>query len=152
MQAARDYRVTADIHYDDYIFNTLYMLKGKNLESGARHYYLSGRTSAEKIRDIVALHRHMKLPLDRLDMPISILDFASGYGCVSRHMRNVFPNSNVVAMDIHEKAYYFNTENLGVKAAISRTQPEDVETFFEFDVVFALSFFSHIPKKGFSRG
>jgi 2-polyprenyl-3-methyl-5-hydroxy-6-metoxy-1,4-benzoquinol methylase len=149
IQSAKDYNVIPDIYFDDYIFNALYVLKDRNLDVAAWNYYMSGRTSAEKIRDIVALHRHRKIQLEKLDMPISMLDFASGYGCVTRHMQNIFPNINVVAMDIHEKAYHFNKDNLGLSVARSQTKPEDVQPFLEFDVVFALSFFSHMPKARF---
>ena len=149
LQSAQDYRVIPDIHFDDFIFNALYVITEKNLDLAAWNYYMSGRTSAEKIRDIVALHHHLKIQQDQLETPISMLDFASGYGCVTRHMRNIFPNINIVAMDIHEKAYQFNRDHLGLKAAMSQTKPEGVKPFFAFDVVFALSFFSHLPKQRF---
>jgi hypothetical protein len=52
-----------------------------------------------------------------------ILDFASGYGCVSRHFKNVMPSALLTAMDIHENAYHFNKMHFGVDAIVSSVDP-----------------------------
>jgi SAM-dependent methyltransferase len=113
----------------------------KNFGKAVEHYFLNGRVSATNIRELVSSR------LRRQPAPLEFLDFASGYGCVARHIRNVFPGVNVTAMDIHEKAFWFNQTNLKVKAALSSTDPADASAPAQFDVVFALSFFSHMPRK-----
>jgi SAM-dependent methyltransferase len=77
---------------------------------------------------------------------MTILDFASGYGRVARHMKNVVPNGKMVAIDLEETAMYFNTAHLGLQAAVFDPDPARVSPFFEFDVVMALSFLSTQPR------
>jgi cyclopropane fatty-acyl-phospholipid synthase-like methyltransferase len=77
---------------------------------------------------------------------MTLLDFASGYGGVTRHFRNLIPQGKVVAMDVHDKAMYFNTAHLGVQGVVSDVDPGRVNPFFRFDLVFAIGFFSHLPR------
>jgi SAM-dependent methyltransferase len=77
---------------------------------------------------------------------MTILDAPSGYGCVARHLKNVIPHGKVVSLDHDDKAMYFNQAHLGVQAAVLDVNPARVNPFFQFDVVFALSFFSHMPR------
>jgi SAM-dependent methyltransferase len=55
----------------------------------------------------------------------------------------------VVACDIHEEATRFIAKHLNVRAVLSRHAPDDFAVAQDFDVVFALSFFSHMPKATF---
>lgn len=140
------YRVVTDIHLDDWVFSYLHALYGSDMDKTLEIYLRSGRASAEKIRDLIGDLQGARIEGGKIGAPMTLLDFASGYGCVTRHIRNVIPAGKVVAMDIHDKAMYFNSANLGVQAAVSRTNPAEVDAFFEFDVVFVLSFFSHLPR------
>jgi len=80
-----------------------------------------------------------------------MLEFASGYGCVSRHLGNVLPNMNVTSGDIHPEAITFIQNVLGKKAILSSATPEELCLEQKFDVVFALSFFSHTPDRTWGR-
>jgi 2-polyprenyl-3-methyl-5-hydroxy-6-metoxy-1,4-benzoquinol methylase len=143
IHVAAQYNIVPDLHVEDYVFNALYSHSyAKEFDKAFDAYCQSGRVSAVNIADIINRH----LEPSRSGHPITFLDFASGYGCVSRHFRNVFPGSPVVAMDIHDHAFYFNTGHLKIDAAISHTVPANVAIFSRFDVVFALSFFSHMPR------
>lgn len=144
---ASKYGVTADIHVDDHFFGYLSGLYGQDLQKTLDVYLSTGKTSAEKIRDLIAELQGAKVVDGKVTDPMTILDFASGYGCVARHFKNVIPQGKVVAIDIHDKAMYFNTAHLGVQAVVSDINPARVNPFFQFDVVFALSFFSHLPKE-----
>jgi SAM-dependent methyltransferase len=138
-EAATKYGIIPDIFAEDYIFNATYHYFKKNFGKSVEHYFLSGRVSATNIQELI--------PPRLRQQPLEFLDFASGYGCVARHIRNVFPGANVTAMDIHEKAFYFNQNNLKIKAALSSVEPAGVTAPGQFDVVFALSFFSHMPRR-----
>ncbi len=48
------------------------------------------------------------------DRPFDLLEFASGYGCVTRHFKNTMPNARVVASDIHPQAMDFVESHLAV--------------------------------------
>ena len=140
------YGVITDIHLDDWVFSYLYEMFGRDMDKTLGIYLMSGRVSAEKIRDLIVDLQGATLADGKIREPMTLLDFASGYGCVTRHINNVIPDGKVVAMDIHDKAMYFNSANLKVQAALSNTDPAKVDAFFQFDVVFALSFFSHMPR------
>jgi 2-polyprenyl-3-methyl-5-hydroxy-6-metoxy-1,4-benzoquinol methylase len=55
------------------------------------------------------------------------------------------------ACGIHEDAVQFIKEQLGLEAVMSSSHPNDLILHQSFDVVFALSFFSHMPKNTFAR-
>jgi SAM-dependent methyltransferase len=144
---AQHYGVEGSIHVNDWVFQYIYHLNQKNAAKTLDVYLQSGAASAAKLRDLVSEIQGAKVVDGKVAPPMSILDFASGYGCVARHIRNAFAQANLVAMDIHENAIYFNQNNLGIQGAVSNVNPSLVDPFFKFDVVFSLSFFSHLPRK-----
>jgi 2-polyprenyl-3-methyl-5-hydroxy-6-metoxy-1,4-benzoquinol methylase len=143
---ANSYNVASAIHFDDLIFAALHTVApNKDLDVVVDTYFASGRVSAERVRDIASLY-YAERPRDR---PPKILDFASGYGCVSRHLRNVMPSAEVMACDIHPAACDFHRQHLGIDAKQSVFEPERLAAQPEFDIVIAISFFSHLPKRSF---
>ena len=74
------------------------------------------------------------------------LEFASGYGCVTRHLIKEFVDARITACDIHDQALKFISEQLQLPIVRSSHNPEAFQTGRQFDAVFAISFFSHMPK------
>ena len=58
---------------------------------------------------------------------------------------------SVTSCDIHPEAINFLNEKFGVDVVLSNSIPEKLEISDKFDVIFALSFFSHMPKITFGR-
>jgi len=116
-------------------------------EAAVRHYFSDGAESARKLEGIVREH----LPSVVSNRKVSILEFASGYGMVTRHLGIMPSQAKLVACDIHQQAVDFIRERLQQIAVMSRHLPEEVSFDESFDVVFALSFFSHIPEVTFTR-
>jgi hypothetical protein len=108
-----------------------------------RHYFDNGLESARKLAHLTAQF------LPEVPRP-SILEFASGYGCVTRHLLNVMPHAQVTACDIHPQANSF-VQGLGFDTVASASAPEDFNVGRKFDVVFALSFFTHMPRSTWAR-
>lgn len=81
--------------------------------------------------------------------PNSVLEFASGYGRVTRHVRNIFPKVSWTCSDVHPRAVEFARDRLGFNAFLSTPRPPEWTVTQKFAVVFALSFFSHIPHSTF---
>jgi SAM-dependent methyltransferase len=82
--------------------------------------------------------------------PHVVLDFAAGYGCVTRHLaRN--PALTVTACDIHAEAVTFLRHEIGVRALGSAACPEELSLPRLYDAVLALSFFSHMPLATWAR-
>lgn len=144
---ADSYGIRPEIHAEDYIFHALYeKFYNYDLFEAARKYYLIGHVNAGKIADLAT----QWLTPTNSSRPLSVMDFASGYGCVARHLCKALPDANCVAVDIHEKAVAFNRQILAVESQLSASSPQRLHLERQAqDVVFALSFFSHIPKRNF---
>jgi SAM-dependent methyltransferase len=137
VEVAKDYDVVPDIHEDDFIFQ--YSLsRNPNPIAVAKRYFDRGRYASRKLSDYIKRFSFG----DR--SATSVLDFASGYGCVARHFNHDL-SGRVVCCDIHEKAVAFSKEKLGIDAILSSNEPGNLKIQETFDVIFVLSFFSHMP-------
>lgn len=107
-----------------------------------QYYFSDGKRSADRLRELLATW----LP----DKQGRLLEFASGYGCVTRHfLAGALPGWEVTSADIHHEAVLFLQE-LGGRAVPSVSRPEMLR-LQPVDAVFALSFFSHMPDSTFLR-
>lgn len=132
------------IHEEDYLFRLI--LKGSpSFQEAMNIYFMDGAYSSKKINEIIE-----NLGIKK-DPSTSIFEFASGYGMVTRHLVNDLAPMRIVACDIHPQAVSFIKDHIGVEAIGSHYTPENLHVNETFDVVFALSFFSHMPHKSFGR-
>lgn len=143
--AAQSHEVSPEIHNEDMIFRFLFEHPTLTKESAFKHYFDDGAKSAHKLKKILTEICGFE------NKPIELLEFASGYGCVTRHLKNIIPTCIATACDIHPEAIQFIQQHVGSATKLSTTRPEDLHFSQEFDSVFALSFFSHMPKRSFSR-
>jgi SAM-dependent methyltransferase len=146
-QSAARYSVSAEIHEGDQLLPFLLHHPAFPEPAQAIDYYFSdGAESAKKLREVVtrntAYPRHGAL---------SLLEFASGYGMVTRHLAHELIGAEIVSCDIHDHAVDFINDILHSRAVGSRHVPEELTLDAVFDVVFALSFFSHMPEATFGR-
>lgn len=145
---ATESSVVPDIDTEDLIFRFLV----ENpvfpaVDDAIRYYFQDGANSAKKLNKLL----FEKFGISRR-WDTSILEFASGYGCVTRHLIKELAPVQIVSCDIHEAACSFIDEKMGVKTILSSTKPEDLQIENEtFDIVFALSFFSHMPEHTWAR-
>ena len=140
------FRVPTQIHEEDYLYKFLL----HHLEDPSKaftHYFENARESALRIREII-LNNVQPIGIASLDTnAFSLLDFASGFGMVNRHFSVVIPEASFEACDIHPKAVVFHNDILGVKCYKSSSNPFCLSIPRKYDVVVALSFFSHMPKQ-----
>jgi hypothetical protein len=140
---ASEFSVVSSIHQEDHIFNFLINHAGfPSDESRITYYFRDGQTSAKKVKGILTRH------LGR--GPFSLFEFASGYGCVTRHLVKD-EDISLISCDIHPQAISFLKDEFNVEAILSRSIPEEVHLSALYDAVFALSFFSHMPITTWSR-
>lgn len=144
--AAQRWGVSSEVHPEDFVFRFVVEVPAfESKEKAVEYYFNDGANSARE------LHKILVDICGFGDDRLNLLEFASGYGCVTRHIRNVMPFCRITACDIHQQAVQFIQEKLGIEAVLSASRPEDLDLNRLFDVVFALSFFSHMPKKTFAR-
>jgi 2-polyprenyl-3-methyl-5-hydroxy-6-metoxy-1,4-benzoquinol methylase len=140
---AAEFRVSPVVHPDDFLWKFIVGLAAFPLpEDAARFYFADGAQSAQKLLAIVK---------ERLEGRYSLLEFASGYGMVTRHLPQALPDAEITSCDIHRQAMSFIRDELGVATMLSEHFPERLSFDHRFDVVFALSFFSHMPEATFGR-
>lgn len=146
--SAQKWNVNPAIHARDFIYKfVMEHPEFTSKQDAIQYYFDDGANSAKRLRDLLTDVCRMNK-----ETPFDLFEFASGYGCVSRHLATAMPACNVLACDIHQQAIDFLQDELGVKALLSASRPEDLNTEGRlFKVVFVLSFFSHMPKHTFSR-
>lgn len=141
--AARRHEVEAACHPEDFIYDFVIMMFGPQRTKEAVEYYFDdGSRSAQQFAELVNGFGFAP--------PVRVLEFASGYGCVTRHLKKN-PDFSLIACDIHPQACEFMQDKLGVPSIVSKHVPEELTFDRKFDVVFALSFFSHMPRSTWGR-
>lgn len=79
----------------------------------------------------------------------NVLDFASGYGRITRFLvREIRPESLWVA-DVYAEGVRFQEERFGVHGVVSTVRPEDLELGETFDAILVTSLFTHLPEESF---
>ncbi len=74
-----------------------------------------------------------------------LLEFASGYGKVTRFLATRIDPSKITVSDIDHRAVDFNTRTFGTKGFYSVADPHDLHPDGVYDLVFVYSLFSHLP-------
>ncbi len=136
--------VSPAVHPKDFIYWFCATHPLKTVETGIDLYFENSGLSARMVADLAASLGYTN------DQKVKLLEFASGYGCVTRHLTKN-PWFDLVSCDIHPPALEFLTNELGVESLASASVPEQFSAPEKFDMVFALSFFSHMPKSSFGR-
>jgi SAM-dependent methyltransferase len=78
-----------------------------------------------------------------------VLDFASGYGRVTRFLVRELPPERLWVSDVYEDGIRFQQERLGVHAVASTVRPEDFVLEETFDAILVTSLFTHLPEPRF---
>jgi SAM-dependent methyltransferase len=86
--------------------------------------------------------------LESLDKPLfkteSVLEFAAGFGRFTRHLAKVLPG-RVTCTDVLPGSMEFLREQFGVKTIESSHDPEELVLAAQYDLIFVLSLFTHLP-------
>lgn len=111
VHAAKQFDVQSQVHSDDLIFK--FCINHDCFDStdkAVNYYFRQGGESAEKLS--LLINKYISTCPEEID----ILEFASGYGAVTRHLTKKIPNAKITACDIHDKAVEFIKDQLGVQA------------------------------------
>lgn len=142
---AQSLEVPPEIHVEDHLYRFLSEHPRLKHEALA-HYFHSARESAQRVRDLILGNRRPQGLSEIALKGYSLLDFASGFGMLNRHFRKVIPEATVEACDIHPKAIEFHERYLGTPCHLSHESPGAFSLERRYDVVLAISFFSHMPQ------
>jgi SAM-dependent methyltransferase len=150
--AAQDYGqahgISGALDPADYLFWYVFDAnRGLGPKAAVEAYLESGIHAARLLANLLDEPRVKEITNQRPSpgQKLSVLEFAAGYGRVTRHFASVLPGANVVACDIHEKAVAFLRE-MGCEAQLSSHAPEHLDVGKTFNVIYAFSFFTHMPR------
>ncbi|UPT96064.1 class I SAM-dependent methyltransferase [Bradyrhizobium barranii subsp. apii] len=130
------YGVTAALHAEDHMLRHFLEM---NSENGLWHYFNGGYNDAAQLMTEIE-----KLGVDLQNL--SVLEFASGYGRLTRHLKRL---CNLSTSDIHSEAVEFVDKHCGVRTYQSSSNAEELKIDGQFDVVAVISLFSHLPDQTF---
>jgi 2-polyprenyl-3-methyl-5-hydroxy-6-metoxy-1,4-benzoquinol methylase len=102
------------------------------------HYFSVG---ADVLRILVAA-----LIQDLREPPQTILDFPSGSGRVTRHLRAFFPDARIVACDLYESHLDFCVREFGAESIVSKENFDEIDFGLRFDLIFCGSLLTHLPE------
>ncbi len=75
------------------------------------------------------------------------LEFAAGYGRLTRHFVQRLPPSKVTVSDIDAGGVDFLRRHLGVDGFYSASTPDDLDHQGRYDIIVVVSLFSHLPHR-----
>ena len=106
-------------------------------------YFRSGRSIADGMFQILRWRFGDPGRVEKL------LDFASGYGRVTRFLVGEIPPERTWVADVYEGGVRFQEERFGVHGIVSRIRPEDFACAERFDAILVTSLFTHLPEERF---
>jgi SAM-dependent methyltransferase len=131
------YGVTPALHSEDHMLG--HFLGWGNEEGALLHYFKGGHADAEQLMTTIE-----KLGVDLTSL--RVLEFASGYGRLTRHLNRL---CDLSISDIHSEAVEFVSKHCKCPAYLSSSDPEKLDINAQFDVVAVISLFSHLPDRTF---
>ena len=109
-------------------------------DAAVSNYFQNGFEQFQLVRHIAGWRGH----------PKTMLDFASGYGRLTRFLVHEHLADDMTVSDILEGGMEFQAAQFGVKTIRSTTRPEDFPGTGAYDLIFVASLFTHLPALAFT--
>ncbi len=135
--------VNLDVHGEDEMWQFFYYRFGGDRDRALALYALSGFVVWSTLKRLI---EHRFGEIGRVG---KLLDFASGYGRVTRFIVQDLPPDRVWIADIYAGGVAFQQERFGVHGIVSTADPVDLIVEERFDVILVSSLFSHLPEETF---
>lgn len=135
--------VDLGVHEEDEMWRLFYYRGSENLDQSLVMYFHSGWKVWSAYRKILAWRFGAPERVGK------ILDFASGYGRITRFLVHDIPPERVWIADIYERGVDFQRRRFGVHGLVSTTDPADFRCDERFDAILVSSLFSHLPAETF---
>jgi SAM-dependent methyltransferase len=127
----------------DEMFMAFYYGRGESLEAALHMYVESGQ------RIWRALRAAIEWRFGGLERVGSLLDFAAGYGRVTRFIATDLPPERLWIAEIDRGAVAFQEETFGVHGLATTPLPEEFAPGRDFDCILVSSLFTHLPEERF---
>jgi SAM-dependent methyltransferase len=131
--------VDLGVHEEDEMWRIFYYRGSQNFDQSLVMYFHSGWKIWSTYRQILAWRFGEPGRVGK------ILDFASGYGRVTRFIVHDIPPERVWVSDISARGVEFQRQRFGVHGIVSTADPADFRCDERFDAILVSSLFSHLP-------
>ncbi|MGL5081240.1 MAG: methyltransferase domain-containing protein [Microcoleaceae cyanobacterium] len=128
---------------DEMFLYLLDELDDRNSDRALLGYFTSGKMIFRAIQQLVKWH------FGDFDKVSSLLDFACGYGRLTRFLIQEVSPEKIWVSDIYPEAVQFQSEYFGVHGVPSAANPDNYNLDHQFDCIIVGSLFSHLPEKTF---
>lgn len=135
--------VDARISSDDDIFR--FFAGHPTSLNPVRDYLADGWRTLSELMWLLEVH---DLPLSKVT---SFLEFACGFGRFTRHLVKRLPAAALTVSDIVPEAMAFLPAQFPLQAVASTHRPEDLVLPRQYQVIFVLSLFTHLPANTWNR-
>lgn len=103
------------------------------------NYLLIGQ---QNMRELGVIFRDQGIDLSS---GIDVLDFAGGFGRLTRYLVQVAGRAHVIHSDISPEAVQWVAQRLGLTSVLSTAHPDALHHSGRYDLILAISLFSHLP-------
>lgn len=134
--------VSLEIHPRDEMLEHAVELLGDS-RLGLVHYVLAGRNASRLVEQIA------EWGFGGLDHVGRLLDFAAGFGRVSRFLAQRMPRDRIRIGEIEPEAVRFQQTALGLEGFVSTVSAEELHVEERFDLILCASLFTHLPEVRF---
>ncbi|GAB2455469.1 hypothetical protein GCM10027082_02500 [Comamonas humi] len=122
-------------------------------------FFVGHPSSVNPLRDYLAdgwrTLAELMAVMERVGQPLvqsrAFLEFASGHGRFTRHLVKLLGADKVTVSDVVPDAVDFAARTFGVQGFLSASVPEALAAPRQYDTVFVLSLFSHLPRGTWAR-
>jgi SAM-dependent methyltransferase len=135
--------VDLGVHEEDEMWRLFYYRGSQDLDQSLVMYFHSGWKIWSTYRQILAWRFGEPGRVGK------ILDFASGYGRVTRFIVHDIPPERVWISDLYARGVEFQRQRFGVHGIVSTADPADFRCDERFDAILVSSLFSHLPAETF---
>ncbi len=140
---ARPVPINTHIHKDDQMLSFAAGVRGSE-EIALADYFRSGGALLNAVRQLVTWK------FESFDRVAAFLDFAGGYGRLTRFLVHELPPERLWIAEIQPEAVAFQEAQFGVHGILSATNPDDLVCDQRFDCIFVASLFTHLPEATFT--
>lgn len=131
------------INAEDEMFLYLQDAFNGNRNRALVEYFTSGKEVMNRVASII------NWKFQGFENVNSFLDFACGYGRMTRYLVQEMLPHKVWVSDIYAEAVEYQKLQFGVNGIVSVTNPNDYPVERKYDCIFVFSLFSHLPEKTF---
>lgn len=131
------------INAEDEMFLYLQQAFHGNRNRALVEYFMSGKEVLSRVASII------NWKFQAFENVESFLDFACGYGRMTRYLVQEMPPEKIWVSDIYAEAVEYQKLQFGVNGIVSVTNPKDYPVERKYDCIFVFSLFSHLPEKTF---